>query len=133
MMPHDRALELFRLADRDERAAHVLQADPTIDKPTIGFHYQQAAEKLLKALLAERNIDYPLTHDLTRLLALVRNARYHIPVLEKELVRLTPFAVTARYEDDEETQDFDPWQTQRLIEQLRVWVEEELRRGETSA
>lgn len=66
MTAHERALELIRLASRDERAAHVLQADPTIDNATIAFHYQQAAEKLLKALLAEHNVDYPLTHDLER-------------------------------------------------------------------
>lgn len=68
MTPHDRALELLRLAKRDEHGAHILQADPTADVALIGFHYQQAAEKLLKALLAERNVDYPLTHDLERLL-----------------------------------------------------------------
>jgi HEPN domain-containing protein len=126
MTPHDRALELIRLAWRDERAAHVLQADPTIDNATIGFHYQQAAEKLLKALLAERNVDYPLTHDLERLLALVEGAGYRVPVAENELVRLTPFAVNSRYEEDEESQQFDAPRTKALIAQLREWVEGEL-------
>jgi uncharacterized protein YabN with tetrapyrrole methylase and pyrophosphatase domain len=32
MTSHERALELIRLALRDEKAAHVLQADSTIDK-----------------------------------------------------------------------------------------------------
>jgi HEPN domain-containing protein len=126
MTPHNRALELVRLASRDERAAHVLQADPTIDNATIGFHYQQAAEKLLKALLAERNVDYPLTHDLERLLALVNVAGYHVPVAENELIRLTPFAVNSRYEDDDESQQLDAPRTGSLIERLREWVEGEL-------
>lgn len=132
MTPHDRALELFRLAGRDERAAHVLQADPSIDQAIVGFHYQQAAEKLLKALLAERNVDYPRTHNLGRLVELLTEVNYQVPVEENELVRLTPFAVTSRYEDDEGSQQIDPVQTQEMIAQLRAWVEEELDREESS-
>lgn len=126
MTPHDRAMELFRLASRDERAAHVLQADPTIEAATVAFHYQQAVEKLLKALLAEHNVDYPLTHDLERLLTLVEDSGYRVPVPEDELTGLTPFAVNSRYEEDEEVQQFDPVRVQALIEQLREWVEREL-------
>lgn len=36
----------------------------------VAFHIQQAAEKLLKALLASRSIEYPRTHDLEALLDL---------------------------------------------------------------
>jgi HEPN domain-containing protein len=39
---------------------------------TFGFHYQQTTEKLLKALLAERNVDASRTQDLVRLLELTR-------------------------------------------------------------
>lgn len=127
MTPRDRALELVRLALRDERAAHVLQADPTIDAAMIAFHYQQAAEKLLKALLAEQNIDYPRTHNLARLVELVEDVGYRVPVATDELIRLTPFAVTFRYEDDDESEQFAPLQAKALIEQLRRWVEGELR------
>jgi HEPN domain-containing protein len=123
MTPHERALELIRLAVRDERAARWLQTNPAIDAATIAFHYQQAAEKLLKALLAERNVDYPLTHDLERLLRLLEGAGFQIPVPEAELVKLTPFAVTSRYEDDEESQRFDAVGTGASIQQLREWVE----------
>lgn len=126
MTPRDRALELVRLALRDERAAHVLQADPTIDATMIAFHYQQAAEKLLKALLAEQNVDYPRTHNLARILELVEDAGYEVPVATDELIRLTPFAVTFRYEDEEESGEFVPLQAGALIEQLRQWVKGEL-------
>src|SRR5579864_9004264 len=126
MTPHDRALELVRLAKRDEHGAHILQADPTADLALVGFHYQQAAEKLLKALLAQRDVDYPLTHDLERLLKLVGDTGYHLSLPEDELLRLTPFAVTSRYEEDEESQQLDPVQTGALIGQLREWVEGEL-------
>lgn len=127
MTPHDRALELIRLAKRDENAAHVLQADASIAAATIGFHYQQAAEKLLKALLAERNIDFPRTHDLAGLLELVESAGFRVPVAENELDTLTPFAVTFRYETDEESERLDQAQAETLVRQLREWVEGELR------
>jgi HEPN domain-containing protein len=126
MTPHDRALELMRLAKRDENAAHVLQADSSIDAATIGFHYQQAVGKLLKALLAERNIDFPRTHDLAGLVELVESAGYRVPVAEDELAALTPFAVTFRYGTDEETEHLDKDWAETLLQQLREWVEREL-------
>jgi len=39
-----------------------LQHDAPLD--VMCFHLQQAAEKFLKALLASKNVRYPLTHDL---------------------------------------------------------------------
>jgi HEPN domain-containing protein len=53
MTPHERALELLALAKEDEQAASVLEAAHIGDGP-VGFHYQQAVEKLLKALLADK-------------------------------------------------------------------------------
>lgn len=105
----------------------MLQADGTIDSATIGFHYQQAAEKLLKAVLAEQNVDYPRTHNLAALIDLLKGIGYEVPVSEQELISLTPFAVTSRYEEGEETQQIDPVQVGALIEQLREWVQAELR------
>jgi HEPN domain-containing protein len=131
MTPHERALELVRLAKRDEHGSHILQADPTADLALVGYHYQQAAEKFLKALLAERNVDYPLTHDLERLLKLVEDAGYDVPPPQNAMVSLTPFAVTARYEEDEESQQLDPEQIGALIGELREWVERELAPSDT--
>lgn len=39
---------------------------------TICFHLQQAAEKLLKALLDARDVRYPRTHDLSHFLDLTQ-------------------------------------------------------------
>jgi hypothetical protein len=57
MTPHERALELLTLARHDEHAAHVLQSDADINNDIVGFHYQQAFEKFLKAILAERDVE----------------------------------------------------------------------------
>jgi HEPN domain-containing protein len=123
MTPHDRALELVALARQDERAAHVLQQDPEVSDAMVGFHYQQATEKLLKALLADRNVDVPRTHDLLRLLELVREAGYEIAIREEDFDALTPFAVTLRYEDGEEMHPLDRMRAEELVAGLRVWVE----------
>jgi HEPN domain-containing protein len=127
MTPHDRALELLALARQDERAAHVLQQDPEVSDAMVGFHYQQATEKLLKALLADRNVDVPRTHDLLRLLELVREAGYEMAIREEDVDALTPFAVTLRYEDGEEMHPLDRTRAEELVAGLRVWVERQLR------
>ncbi len=62
-----------------------------------GFHAQQAAEKLLKAWLALLGETYPTTHDLARLLAMLR-ARDVEATRFNELVEYTPFAVQFRYD-----------------------------------
>jgi HEPN domain-containing protein len=127
MTAHDRALELLTLGRDDEHAAHVLQADAAVPDSMVGFHYQQASEKLLKALLAERNIDFPRTHDLVRLMELVEAAGYRLPVEQDELDTLTPFAATFRYEAEAGGRHLDRVRVETLVQQLREWVEGELR------
>ncbi len=125
MTPHERALELLALAREDEQAASVLDT-AAIGDALVGFHYQQAVEKLLKALLAERSVEFPKTHDLVRLLHLVRAEGYDIPQVEEDLALLTPFAVTLRYEEVEGVNQLDRPRIKTLMRQLRTWVETEL-------
>jgi HEPN domain-containing protein len=40
---------------------------PSLSDSILGFHAQQAVEKLIKALLAQLNVDFEKTHDLERL------------------------------------------------------------------
>ena len=63
-----------------------------------GFHGQQAFEKLLKALLSAHLVEYPLTHNLSALMRLLRTCDELLPELPYELVRLQPYAVEMRYE-----------------------------------
>jgi len=46
-------------------------ADPNAPDRGVGYHLEQTVEKLLKALLEEKNLDYPKTHSLDRLMDLV--------------------------------------------------------------
>jgi HEPN domain-containing protein len=67
---------------------------------TVCFHAQQAAEKMLKAILVFHGILPPRTHDLVALLA--HCIRFHpsLAALEDSCRRLTYYAVAARYPDD---------------------------------
>ncbi|MEA2045355.1 MAG: HEPN domain-containing protein [Euryarchaeota archaeon] len=64
----------------------------------MGFHGQQAAEKLLKAVLADAGITYPITHRLAELIDLTNDAGLSFPESLDDIRFLTPFAVEFRYD-----------------------------------
>jgi HEPN domain-containing protein len=64
------------------------------------FHSQQSAEKYLKALLQEHNLPVPRTHDLVRLLELLRGPFPVLVPLRRGLKVLTDHAVDSRYPGD---------------------------------
>lgn len=66
---------------------------------TVCFHAQQAAQKTLKAILALDDVTYPRRHDLGELVELVRPRFPEVAEFEAAVVALSPFAVTARYDD----------------------------------
>ena len=57
---------LLQKAREDLSAAQVLVATEDQADHVIGFHLQQAVEKALKSVLADRAIEIPRTHDLGR-------------------------------------------------------------------
>ncbi len=81
------------------------------------FHAQQATEKALKALLVAFGIDFPRSHALERLLALLpAQAATEFDV--DAVAELTPWAVAGRYPEDIPNPDFDT--TRRLVESART-------------
>lgn len=80
-------------------AEHTLTLMQNCPYDTACFHSQQCSEKYLKALLAFHRIDFPRTHDLTELFALIP-AGARPAILTTELAELTPYAVEARYPGD---------------------------------
>ena len=64
------------------------------------FHSQQAAEKSLKAALVWHQVDFPKTHDIGRLVELLRSvdARMAIPIAQA--IDLTSYGVEVRYPAD---------------------------------
>ena len=61
------------------------------------FHAQQAAEKAIKALLIRHRIQFPYVHDLAVLMLLLEKGTGNLPDSIRRAVRLTRFAVQARY------------------------------------
>lgn len=59
---------LVSKAAQDEYVLDVLLDDPLAPEEVFGFHAQQAAEKLLKALLAAAQVEFPFTHRLEELI-----------------------------------------------------------------
>jgi len=64
----ERARAFLDRADADLVAVRALEKLDTVPDEIVGFHGQQAAEKLLKAVLAARGIDFPRTHSIRFLL-----------------------------------------------------------------
>ena len=87
---------LLTSAERDISALHGMADADVFADEIFGFHVQQAAEKLLKAWLALLGETYPTTHDLARLLAMLRASDVEATRFN-ELMEYTPFAVQFRY------------------------------------
>ena len=126
MTRHDRADILLRKARQDELVLERLIADSEVDDETLGFHEQQAAEKLLKALLCARGVDYPRTHSLGVLVELLGTAGETLPGVVGDLNRLTPFGTTFRYDEGFSGLSFDRSDWLATIQSLRAFVEARL-------
>jgi len=85
---------LLEKAGGDLAALRVLAADQNQADHVVGFHAQQAVEKSIKAVLASREIEIPMTHDLGYLVTLVER----LPPQVAESRWLTPWAGGWRYD-----------------------------------
>jgi len=94
----ERAELLLAKAKDDETLLEEIIFNEKIRDEIIGFHAQQAAEKLLKALLMAKNIPYRRTHDLRELIDLTRDNGIEFPESLMEIRILSPFAVEFRYD-----------------------------------
>ncbi len=123
MTPHDLAVVMLAKAAQDQAAADHLVNAPKVGEETVGFHLQQAAEKLLKAVLAEKDIPYELSHNLLYLLQLLEAGGARPPREMQELGMLNPFAVAFRYDLLPDVSAFDRKKAQALVADLRAWCE----------
>lgn len=93
----DHAKALVQKAANDLRSAEIgLRHEAPLD--TVAFHLQQAAEKLMKGLLASRGIVYPKTHDLDELLDLIPAEFPDIHSFRERLLGWNSYAVEMRYD-----------------------------------
>ena len=78
------------LAEKGGRLSGVLLED-------LCFNAQQAAEKALKAVCLARNLEFPKTHSIVRLIDILDAGGVNIPQNVKEADILTQYAVETRY------------------------------------
>jgi hypothetical protein len=112
---------LLRKAAQDEYLLRKIIPDPDVSDEAIGFHAQQAIEKLVKAVLAKSRVRYPHTHDLFRLIQLARTTGFSFPSELEDIDRLTPYAVGFRYTD--QISQFDRKWVVGQVTMVRAWAE----------
>jgi HEPN domain-containing protein len=89
-----------RKAGHDLLAIRSILAGEEVPWDVICFHAQQAAEKLLKALLVSHAVQPGRTHDLVALLRECTAYEPELACLLDDCRLLTAFAVQTRYPDD---------------------------------
>ena len=99
MKQREQALLLLRKAAQDEALLDAVPESAGVTDEIIGFHCQQAAEKMLKALLSDIGVRFRKSHELGALISLLENSGYALPEELAELDVLTPFGAIYRYED----------------------------------
>jgi len=119
------------LGDEDLRlACHGLKLESGCPYRLIAYHAQQCVEKHLKAYLVFHGIDFPYTHNISRLLEICDEGTTTNWINElKEAEELTSFAITTRYPGPEEgvTKDEAEWSI-TLAEKVRKIIREKLKK-----
>jgi len=91
------AADWLAKAAKDLMVCEQLLIKGAVFSEAVAFHAQQAAEKSLKALLVVRQVEFPKTHDIERLLELVSLADGPLAEALADAAELTPFGVEYRY------------------------------------
>lgn len=102
-------------ARSDLKAAEILATGENSPQDIAIYHCQQSAEKAIKGFLVFREIPFQKTHDLERLLELVREDSTSLVKLDEHARILTPYAVEFRYPGDV----FEPDEAE-MLEALRL-------------
>jgi len=123
MTPSEQPRLLLHKATQDLAVVNKLIDDPAIDDETLGYHAQQAAEKLIKVLLAHGGHDYPRSHNIGLLLDLLESHGTRLPERFEDVQALTPFGTVYRYDNLplDDTPDRNSWPS--LLHALHTYVE----------
>jgi HEPN domain-containing protein len=92
----DHARAMLLLAEKDRRALQGMLDKEVFAEEIFGFHAQQAVEKALKAWIASLGKEYPLTHSIARLLAILQDLGADMEAFW-DLAEYTAYAVEFRY------------------------------------
>ena len=124
MTRHDFAIRLLSKAEQDEIVVDLISEDASVAEEVIGFHLQQASEKLLKAVLVEHGVEVRKTHNLVYLMDRLAACDLVLPADLHALQQLNPFAVEYRYDllDDGDVPGLDRVKMRELIRRLHAWA-----------
>lgn len=123
----DRAAVLLAKAAENEAMVDIALGRPEASSSVMGFLLQQAAEKLMKAVLASRGIAYERTHSLRQLARLLQRNSLPVPEDAAGVLDLTPFAVRYRYDEwRHEDAPLDQHAVRDQVRRLRAWAEEQI-------
>lgn len=124
----DEARRLLAKAGEDEYVLDRLLENDAAPEAMVGFHAQQAAEKLLKAALFLAGAVPPRTHNLAQLMDLASASGLQLPAHCEALPWLTPYAVLYRYDGEAEADEerLARQEVRENLRRLRAWVEARL-------
>ena len=97
MVPHESVESLEASAEEDLWTANLVKDNDDEKTRIICFHLQQYVEKMLKAKLLEKGIQYPRKHDLVSLLELFDDKEMLDRHIE-DAANLSDYATAFRYE-----------------------------------
>ena len=121
----DLAQLLMEKAAGDEKILFRLIDDYDIPEDGLGFHAQQAVEKMIKAVLAHNQVAYERTHNIAYLLKLLDGASISKPDRADDLPNLSPWAAELRYARQPEAVP-DRAEMRSLVDQTKEWAEAQL-------
>ena len=119
------ARALFDAALRDRLTLRLLRESGQAPEEMMGFHAQQACEKLIKAVLVMHGVVFERTHDLAALAALCDAHGVPAPADRNALRILNNFAVRFRYDTCPDAL-IDIVATSSLVETLTEWATREI-------
>jgi len=111
----------YKTAIADFNAAETLDKHMN-PKPLeiIGFHCQQAAEKLLKGFLASNSIEPPKIHDIQRLCEMCMEINGDFEKMKAVCEELNPYSVQTRYPSAIELLETD---IERALQSVQTMIE----------
>lgn len=121
----DLAQLLMEKAAGDEKILLRLIDEDDIPDDGLGFHAQQAVEKMIKAVLAHNDVSYERTHNIAYLLTLLDGASIPKPGNAANLPNLSPWAAELRYARQPEAVP-DRAEMRSLVEQTKAWAKAQL-------
>jgi len=117
--------EWLEMASMDLAAAEYLLGMRPVPVEIICYHCEQAAEKLLKGVLVQNNVEPPKTHDLVRLCKLCCDVNNKFETLIDTCIELTPYGVQVRYPSNLELNESDMHCAIRECRKVRDFVQQQ--------